>query len=143
MRSIGRLRFAINPRRTSSDGGLRSSAAAEGGFVQCMVSDVDSLGGPGAQRWIDAAAVVRRDPNRAGPLIRGRPEASLEGVEEKRMADTILEALQREHRDLDRRIRELEKRLHLTSDEQVELPRLKKLRLAAKDRMLSLGDPVR
>ena len=57
------------------------------------------------------------------------------------MAELDFEKLQQEHRSLDQRIREMEHRIHLTPEEQIELPRLKKLRLATKDRLLMLARP--
>ena len=40
-----------------------------------------------------------------------------------------------EHSQLDRQVSELESRLHLSADEEMELKRIKKLKLAGKDRM--------
>lgn len=53
-------------------------------------------------------------------------------------ADRI-ERLQKEHREIDRRIHEIERHVALTPEEQAELPRLKKLRLAKKDQLQVLG----
>jgi uncharacterized protein YdcH (DUF465 family) len=55
------------------------------------------------------------------------------------MADNDLERLQREHRELDQRIHEIETHVTLTPQEQAELPRLKKLKLAKKDQILVLS----
>jgi uncharacterized protein len=41
----------------------------------------------------------------------------------------------REHEQLDRQVAELERRPYLSPDEEVELKRIKKLKLAGKDRM--------
>jgi uncharacterized protein len=41
----------------------------------------------------------------------------------------------REHQELDRKVAELEARPYLSPDEEVELKRIKKLKLAGKDRM--------
>lgn len=41
----------------------------------------------------------------------------------------------REHADLDRQVSELERRVHLSTDEEIELKRIKKLKLAGKDRI--------
>jgi uncharacterized protein YdcH (DUF465 family) len=41
----------------------------------------------------------------------------------------------REHQELDRQVAELERRPYLSPDEEVELKRIKKLKLAGKDRM--------
>lgn len=40
-----------------------------------------------------------------------------------------------EHQALDRQVAELESRVHLSADEEMELKRIKKLKLAGKDRM--------
>lgn len=40
-----------------------------------------------------------------------------------------------EHQELDRQVAELEGRVHLSADEEMELKRIKKLKLAGKDRM--------
>ena len=55
------------------------------------------------------------------------------------MADVDFERLLQEHRELDRRIQAIERHVHLTPEEQIELPRLKKLRLAKKDRLQMLS----
>jgi uncharacterized protein YdcH (DUF465 family) len=55
------------------------------------------------------------------------------------MAENDLERLQKEHRELDEKIHEIESHLHLTPEEEVELPRLKKLKLAKKDQILLLS----
>ncbi|HEY8370486.1 MAG TPA: YdcH family protein [Thermodesulfobacteriota bacterium] len=41
----------------------------------------------------------------------------------------------REHAELDRQVAELERRVHLSTDEELELKRIKKLKLAGKDRI--------
>ncbi len=50
----------------------------------------------------------------------------------------LLEQLKREHAELEARLAEIETHLSLTAEEQVERVRIKKLKLAKKDRMLSL-----
>lgn len=50
-----------------------------------------------------------------------------------------IEQLQREHRELDQRIHEIENHVALTPEEQAELPRLKKMKLAKKDQILVLS----
>ena len=52
---------------------------------------------------------------------------------------STLEKLQHEHRAADLRLTELTRRVWLSSDEQIELSRLKKQKLQLKDRMRSLG----
>ena len=49
--------------------------------------------------------------------------------------EPILDELTAEHRRLDERVRELERRVSLTPTEQVELSRLKKEKLRTKDRI--------
>ena len=50
-----------------------------------------------------------------------------------------LERLKAEHRELEARIAQLDRHLALSPAEQVERTRLKKLKLATKDRILSLA----
>lgn len=50
-----------------------------------------------------------------------------------------LETLLERQRELDARIHQLDAHLYLSADEQVECARLKKLRLATKDRILRLS----
>jgi len=47
--------------------------------------------------------------------------------------------LKARHRDIERRLAELERHLSLTADEQVERARLKKEKLWSKDRMAALA----
>ena len=49
-----------------------------------------------------------------------------------------LDTLRREHRDLDRRIDEMLDRPYLLPDEEIEVQRMKKLKLAKKDRIFAL-----
>jgi hypothetical protein len=51
---------------------------------------------------------------------------------------TLIEDLTTEHRRLDERIRELERRVALTPAEQIEYSRLKKRKLLTKDRLARL-----
>ena len=63
-------------------------------------------------------------------------EPHIERREETR--EQRLERLEREHADLDRRVREIEGHLHLSAEEQAEEHRLKKLKLLKKDQILLL-----
>jgi uncharacterized protein YdcH (DUF465 family) len=56
----------------------------------------------------------------------------------QREPETIVEQLQREHNELKERLHELERHVSLTAEEQVERARLKKLKLATKDRIAAL-----
>jgi len=51
---------------------------------------------------------------------------------------TLLEELTAEHRRLDDRVRELERRVALSPAEQIEYSRLKKRKLLTKDRIVRL-----
>lgn len=53
--------------------------------------------------------------------------------------DVLLDRLRTEHRALEARLAELESHLSLSPDEQIERARLKKMKLAKKDQILSLG----
>ncbi|MBM4396109.1 MAG: YdcH family protein [Deltaproteobacteria bacterium] len=50
-----------------------------------------------------------------------------------------LQALREEHRSLDTRIQEMSSRAYLTPDDQVEIARLKKLKLKKKDEILTVA----
>lgn len=54
-----------------------------------------------------------------------------------------LEQLQEMHREADARLRQLERHIWLSPDEQVELARLKKQKLHLKDRMRELRSTAR
>ncbi len=51
-----------------------------------------------------------------------------------------LEALQQRHASYEERLRHFENRLYLTSDEEVEVKKLKRLKLYAKDEMRRHSD---
>jgi len=53
-------------------------------------------------------------------------------------AEQLLERLAAQHRELKARVHELESHISLTTSEQVELARLKKLKLHTKDQLYSL-----
>ena len=52
--------------------------------------------------------------------------------------ENLLERLVAEHRALDQRLSEIESHISLTADEQLERSRIKKLKLATKDRIAAL-----
>jgi len=54
----------------------------------------------------------------------------------------LLIRLRKEHRDLDAKIVELTSRPYLTPEDQVEVARLKKMKLSKKDRMLAVADDL-
>lgn len=57
---------------------------------------------------------------------------------DKRVRETSREALEAEHKALEMRLTELERHLSLSTEEQAERARLKKLKLATKDRIAKL-----
>ncbi len=56
-------------------------------------------------------------------------------IEELMKNDVELERLWSEHLDFERRLEEMNRKPYLTSEEQVEQARLKKLKLAGRDRI--------
>lgn len=66
-----------------------------------------------------------------GKLMTGR-EAIIERLAQK---NEDFARMVREHAELDRQVSELERRVHLSTDEEIELKRIKKLKLAGKDRI--------
>jgi uncharacterized protein YdcH (DUF465 family) len=56
-------------------------------------------------------------------------------MSDKRRPSETLEQLQQEHHALEMRLAELDRHLTLTSEEQAERARLKKLKLAMKDKI--------
>jgi len=56
-------------------------------------------------------------------------------MSDKRQPSETLEQLQQEHRALEMRLAELDRHLTLTSEEQAERARLKKLKLVMKDKI--------
>lgn len=56
-----------------------------------------------------------------------------------RLSAGPVDALRTEHQALERRLAELDRRLCLTAEEQVERAQIKKEKLRLKDRMVSLG----
>lgn len=62
-------------------------------------------------------------------------EAKMAALVEK---DPEFKALVQEHRRLDEQLKELDRKVYLTSDEEIERKRLQKLKLAKKDRIAQL-----
>ena len=62
----------------------------------------------------------------------GSQNAKMAALVEK---DAEFKALVQEHRMLDEKLKEFEKKVYLTPDEEVERKRLQKLKLAKKDRI--------
>ena len=58
---------------------------------------------------------------------------------EASLTDAELVRLEREHRELKARLSELNSRLYLSAEEQVERKKIQKLKLAKKDRLAQLG----
>jgi hypothetical protein len=54
----------------------------------------------------------------------------------------LLESLRKEHRELDRKIDEMTQRAYLLPDEEVDIRRMKKLKLAKKDQIVRLEREV-
>jgi hypothetical protein len=54
----------------------------------------------------------------------------------------LLESLRKEHRELDRKIDEMTQRAYLLPDEEVDIRRMKKLKLAKKDQIARLEREV-
>lgn len=80
----------------------------------------------------------------AGPLLDWEaipnPEVTMGLSQEAKMAalvekDPEFKALVQEHRRLDEQLKEFERKVYLTPDEEIERKRLQKLKLAKKDRI--------
>ncbi len=63
----------------------------------------------------------------------------MEKVELTPDRESLLDRLRAEHAALEARLAELERHISLTTEEQVERARIKKLKLATKDRMASIA----
>ncbi len=75
------------------------------------------------------------------PLHRGRRRPELkeqEIIELLRRENEEFRKLEQEHRSLDNTLKELESKKYLSADEEMEIHRIKKLKLSKKDRMLEL-----
>jgi len=71
------------------------------------------------------------------------PEGAMGKSREEKMAelaarDPQFRALVQEHRELDEKLKEFDKKLYLTPDEEMERKRLQKLKLAKKDRIAQI-----
>jgi uncharacterized protein len=71
------------------------------------------------------------------------PEVTMGPSQEAKMAalaekDPEFKALVQEHRRLDERLKEFDRKVYLTPDEEIERKRLQKLKLAKKDRIAQL-----
>lgn len=61
------------------------------------------------------------------------------GSDERAELEMRLDTLRREHREMDDLIKELSARPYLTPEDQVQIARLKKLKLRKKDEMISVA----
>lgn len=61
------------------------------------------------------------------------------GTEERQELERRLDTLRREHREMDDRIREMSARPYLTPEDQIEVARLKKLKLRTKDELMAVA----
>jgi len=71
------------------------------------------------------------------------PEVSMGQSQEEKMAvlvekDPEFKALVQEHRSLDEKLKDLDRKVYLTPDEEVERKRLQKLKLAKKDKIAQM-----
>lgn len=64
-------------------------------------------------------------------------QAIAQGVDEAQLASEV-DRLRREHRELKARLSELNSRLYLSPEEEIERKQLQKLKLAKKDRLAML-----
>lgn len=64
------------------------------------------------------------------------------GTEAREELERRLEALRREHREMDDRIRALSARPYLTPEDQIEVARLKKLKLRKKDELMAVASEL-
>ncbi len=64
------------------------------------------------------------------------------GTEAREELERRLEVLRREHREMDDRIRALSARPYLTPEDQMEVARLKKLKLRKKDELMAVASEL-
>lgn len=61
---------------------------------------------------------------------------------EREELERRLDTLRREHREMDDRIRDLSARPYLTPEDQIEVARLKKLKLRKKDELMAVASKL-
>jgi hypothetical protein len=83
-----------------------------------------------AGAMFDPGSRLRPEVDVNAPLGERRDELSKE---------ELIEHLTREHRRMDERLQQLARQISMTADEQVEYARLKKQKLATKDRLARLA----
>ncbi len=64
------------------------------------------------------------------------------GTDEREELQRRLDTLRREHREMDARIRDLSARPYLTPEDQIEVARLKKLKLRKKDELMAVASQL-
>lgn len=64
------------------------------------------------------------------------------GIDDREELERRLDELRREHREMDDRIRELLARPYLTPEDQMEVARLKKLKLRKKDELVAVASQL-
>lgn len=65
-----------------------------------------------------------------------------ERTDEREELQRRLDTLRREHREMDDRIRDLSARPYLTPEDQIEVARLKKLKLRKKDELMAVASQL-
>lgn len=63
-------------------------------------------------------------------------------TDEREELERRLDTLRREHREMDDRIRDLSARPYLTPEDQIEVARLKKLKLRKKDELMAVASQL-
>ncbi len=64
------------------------------------------------------------------------------GTDGREDLERRLDILRREHREMDDRIRDLSARPYLTAEDQIEVARLKKLKLRKKDELMAVASQL-
>jgi uncharacterized protein YdcH (DUF465 family) len=83
---------------------------------------------PGSCRAISARLGSNHGPQDAAPEVEVKPDAFVSNTD-------LLSTLTREHRQLDERLRQLDKQISMTAAERIEYCLLKKRKLLMKDRI--------